>query len=245
MSRVQIDAVWKSFDQTPVLRGLCLDVAPHSATVLVGASGSGKSTLLRCINGLEMVDAGSIVLDDDLEVTSLKANLNDVRRRIGIVFQSFNLFPHLSVLDNITLAPRKVRGVSRGEAEARAHELLQQFGLGEKSQEYPDRLSGGQAQRVAIVRALAMEPELLLFDEITSALDPMLVNEVLDAVRGLRDSGYTIIMATHEIQFAREIADHACFLRDGVVWEEGTAEEVLSSPKRAETRQFLERTLPR
>lgn len=240
---LNVSQVWKSFDTVPVLRGIDLDVAPHTATVLIGASGSGKSTLLRCINGLESVDAGTIMLDGNVEVSAIDADLDTVRRRIGIVFQSFNLFPHMNVLDNVTLAPTKVLGKSRADAEDAARALLAQFGLAAKEKDYPDRLSGGQAQRVAIVRALAMEPELLLFDEITSALDPLLVGEVLDAVRELKESGFTIIMATHEISFARDVADHVCFLHNGVVHEQGTAAEVLGAPTDPVTQAFLARTL--
>lgn len=240
---LKVSGVWKSFDTTPVLRGIDLRVAPHTVTVLIGASGSGKSTLLRCINGLEMVDAGTIMLDSDVEVSSLDADLDTVRRRIGIVFQSFNLFPHMTVLDNITLAPMKVLRRSRAEARAEAHDLLVQFGLADKAADYPDRLSGGQAQRVAIVRALAMRPELLLFDEITSALDPLLVGEVLDSVRALKGEGFTIIMATHEMGFARQAADRVCFLHNGLVHEQGSAEELLGDPQDPVTREFLARHL--
>lgn len=240
---LNVSQVWKSFETVPVLRGIDLDVAPHTATVLIGASGSGKSTLLRCINGLESVDAGTIMLDGTVEISAIDADLDAVRRRIGIVFQSFNLFPHMNVLDNVTLAPTKVLGKSRADAEDAARALLAQFGLAAKEKDYPDRLSGGQAQRVAIVRALAMEPELLLFDEITSALDPLLVGEVLDAVRELKESGFTIIMATHEISFARDVADHVCFLHNGVVHEQGTAAEVLGAPTDPVTQAFLARTL--
>lgn len=240
---LNVSQVWKSFETVPVLRGIDLDVAPHTATVLIGASGSGKSTLLRCINGLESVDAGTIMLDGTVEISAIDADLDTVRRRIGIVFQSFNLFPHMNVLDNVTLAPTKVLGKSRADAEDAARALLAQFGLAAKEKDYPDRLSGGQAQRVAIVRALAMEPELLLFDEITSALDPLLVGEVLDAVRELKESGFTIIMATHEISFARDVADHVCFLHNGVVHEQGTAAEVLGAPTDPVTQAFLARTL--
>ena len=242
-SMLQVSGVWKSFDTVPVLRGIDLDVTPHTVNVLIGASGSGKSTLLRCINGLETVDAGTILLDGDVEVSALDAKLDTVRRRVGIVFQSFNLFPHMSVLDNVTLAPIKVLGRSRSNAQSAARALLEQFGLAEKAADYPDRLSGGQAQRVAIVRALAMEPELLLFDEITSALDPLLVGEVLDAVRKLKDSGFTIIMATHEITFARQVADRVSFLHNGVVHEQGSAAEVLNAPSDPVTQAFLARTL--
>jgi polar amino acid transport system ATP-binding protein len=240
---LEIAGVWKAFDGHSVLRGLDLSVARHEAVVLIGASGSGKSTLLRCINGLETVDAGCILLDGDLDVTAFNTDMDAVRRRIGIVFQSYNLFPHMSVLDNVTLSPRKV--LKRGSSESRdqAMALLQRFGLAAKADEYPDRLSGGQAQRVAIVRALAMEPELMLFEEITSALDPLLVGEVLDTVRELKMGGLTLIMATHEMGFAREVADRVCFLDAGVVLEQGTPEAVFGSPREGKTREFLSRIL--
>ncbi len=240
-SFIAVDSVWKSFDSHPVLRGISLNVAQHSATVLIGASGSGKSTLLRCINALETVDAGSIVVNEELDVTAFRADLDAIRRRIGMVFQSYNLFPHMKVLENITLGPIRVLKKSKKESEAAAMEILTRFGLEAKALDYPDRLSGGQAQRVAIVRALAMEPEIMLFDEITSALDPMLVGEVLDSVRELREGGLTIVMATHEMSFAKEIADQVCFLHDGVVWESGTAAEVFEAPQRTETKSFLQR----
>jgi polar amino acid transport system ATP-binding protein len=238
-----VDGVWKSFEDHPVLRGIEVHVEPHQVVVLIGASGSGKSTLLRCINGLEPVDAGRIVLDGDVDVTASTVDLDEVRRRVGIVFQSYNLFPHMTVLDNVTLAPRKVSGVDGNAARDEALTLLDRFGLGEKAGEYPDRLSGGQAQRVAIVRALAMQPELMLFDEITSALDPLLVGEVLDAVRELKRGGLTIVMATHEMGFAREVADLVCFLHDGVVLEQGPPEEIFGSPSQPQTRDFLARIL--
>ena len=238
-----VSSVWKSFDDHPVLRGIDLAVAPHEVVVLIGASGSGKSTLLRCINGLEPVDAGRIVIDGDVDVTAPSVDLDQVRRRVGIVFQSYNLFPHMTVLDNVTLAPRKVNGIDRGVATAQARELLERFGLAAKADEYPDRLSGGQAQRVAIVRALAMQPELMLFDEITSALDPLLVGEVLDAVRELKHGGLTIVMATHEMGFAREVADRVCFLHDGVVLEAGPPESIFNAPQQQQTRDFLHRIL--
>ncbi len=240
-SFIAVDSVWKSFDSHPVLRGISLNVAQHSATVLIGASGSGKSTLLRCINALETVDAGSIVVNEELDVTAFRADLDAIRRRIGMVFQSYNLFPHMKVLENITLGPIRVLKKSKKESEAAAMELLTRFGLEAKALDYPDRLSGGQAQRVAIVRALAMEPEIMLFDEITSALDPMLVGEVLDSVRELREGGLTIVMATHEMSFAKEIADQVCFLHEGIVWESGTAAEVFEAPQRTETKSFLQR----
>jgi polar amino acid transport system ATP-binding protein len=238
-----VSGAWKSFDEHPVLRGLDLEVDLHQAVVLIGASGSGKSTLLRCINGLETVDAGTILLDGDVEVTDPKVDLDRVRRRVGIVFQSYNLFPHMTVLDNITLSPRKVVGTSAGQAKDEAMALLTRFGLAVKAEEYPDRLSGGQAQRVAIVRALAMQPELMLFDEITSALDPLLVGEVLDAVRDLKMGGLTIVMATHEMGFAREVADSVCFLKDGIVFEQGPPEQIFNAPEKEQTREFLARVL--
>ena len=240
---LDVSGVWKSFEGHPVLRGLDLTIGHHQAVVLIGASGSGKSTLLRCINGLVMVDAGRIVLDGELDITSFDTDMDAARRRIGIVFQSYNLFPHMSVLDNVALAPRKVLGRSKAESIDAARALLARFGLEAKADEYPDRLSGGQAQRVAIVRALAMEPELMLFDEITSALDPLLVGEVLEAVRELKESGLTLLMATHEMGFAREVADKVCFLKDGIVLEQGTPEVIFSAPQREETREFLARVL--
>ena len=245
MTRVMlsVESVWKAFGAESVLRGIDLDVHEHQVVVLIGASGSGKSTLLKCINGLEPVDAGRILLDGDLDVTAFRTDLDAVRRRVGIVFQAYNLFPHMTVLDNITLGQRKVLGRSRGEAEERARRLLARFGLEEKVEEYPDRLSGGQQQRVAIVRAVAMSPEILLFDEITSALDPMLVGEVLDAVRELKEEGLTIVMATHEMGFAREAADRVCFLDAGVVLEQGTPGEVLVDPMEQRTREYLARFL--
>jgi polar amino acid transport system ATP-binding protein len=240
---LSVEAVWKSFGSESVLRGIDLNVHEHQVVVLIGASGSGKSTLLKCINGLEPVDAGRILLDEGLDVTAFKTNLDAVRRRVGIVFQAYNLFPHMTVLDNITLGQRKVLGRSRQESEDRARRLLARFGLEEKAGEYPDRLSGGQQQRVAIVRAVAMSPEILLFDEITSALDPLLVGEVLDAVRELKEEGLTIVMATHEMGFAREAADRVCFLDGGVVLEEGTPEQVLVAPHEQRTREYLARFL--
>ena len=240
---LSVEAVWKSFGSESVLRGIDLNVHEHQVVVLIGASGSGKSTLLKCINGLEPVDAGRILLDEGLDVTAFKTNLDAVRRRVGIVFQAYNLFPHMTVLDNITLGQRKVLGRSRQESEDRARRLLARFGLEEKAGEYPDRLSGGQQQRVAIVRAVAMSPEILLFDEITSALDPLLVGEVLDAVRELKEEGLTLVMATHEMGFAREAADRVCFLDGGVVLEEGTPEQVLVAPHEQRTREYLARFL--
>ena len=238
---LEVLGVWKGFDEHSVLRGIDLEVSRHEAVVLIGASGSGKSTLLRCINGLESVDAGTIMLDGTIDVTSFDTDLDTVRRRVGIVFQSYNLFPHMTVLENVALAPRKVLGRGRSESEAQARILLARFGLEPKAGEYPDRLSGGQAQRVAIVRALAMEPELMLFDEITSALDPLLVGEVLDAVRELKAGGLTLIMATHEMNFAKDVADRVCFLHDGVVLEQGTPQAVFGDPQQPQTKQFLSR----
>ena len=226
-----------------MLRGLDLDVHLHQAVVLIGASGSGKSTLLRCINGLETVDAGTITLDGDVTVTDPNVDLDKVRRRVGIVFQSYNLFPHMTVIDNVTLSPRKVAKIPVAQARVEAMDLLERLGLAAKADEYPDRLSGGQAQRVAIARALAMQPELMLFDEITSALDPLLVGEVLDAVRELKLGGLTIVMATHEMGFAREVADRVCFLHEGIVLEQGPPEQVFAAPEHAQTRDFLARVL--
>ena len=240
---LSVESVWKAFGAESVLRGINLDVMRHEVVVLIGASGSGKSTLLRCINGLESVDAGRIMLDGDLDVTAFRTDLDAVRRRVGIVFQAYNLFPHMTVLDNVTLGQRKVLRRSRAEAEERARGLLARFGLADKAGEYPDRLSGGQQQRVAIVRAVAMSPEILLFDEITSALDPLLVGEVLDAVRELKEEGLTIVMATHEMSFAREAADRVCFLDDGVVLEEGPPAQVLGTPDKQRTREYLARFL--
>ena len=240
---LDVTGVWKSFDEHPVLRGIDVRVEQHQAVVLIGASGSGKSTLLRCINGLETVDAGRIVLDGDVEVTDPDIDLDKVRRRVGIVFQSYNLFPHMTVLDNVMLAPRKVLKTDAATARDEALVLLERFGLAAKAGDYPDRLSGGQAQRVAIVRALAMQPELMLFDEITSALDPLLVGEVLDSVRELKLGGLTIVMATHEMGFAREVADKVCFLQDGVVREQGPPDAIFSDPQERQTKEFLARVL--
>ena len=215
-----------------MLRGIDLALAEHEVVCLIGASGSGKSTLLRCVNLLEPIDAGRIVVRGE-EITARGVDVNDVRRGIGIVFQSFNLFPHMSVLDNITLGPRKALGLSKADAEARADELLARFGLADKRDEYPDRLSGGQQQRVAIVRALAMQPGLLLLDEVTSALDPELVAEVLAVIRELASEGMTMLIATHEMGFARDVAHRVCFLDAGVILEEGTPERDLRRAARA------------
>jgi polar amino acid transport system ATP-binding protein len=239
---LRIEGLHKSFGKLEVLRGIDLTVAEHEVVCMIGASGSGKSTLLRCINLLEPIDAGRIEVEGR-EITGAGVHVDRVRRGIGIVFQSFNLFPHLRVLDNITLAPRKVLGRSRSEAEEAARALLRRFGLEEKALDYPDRLSGGQQQRVAIVRALAMQPDLLLLDEITSALDPELVAEVLDVVRELATGGMTMVIATHEMSFAREVADRVCFLDDGRILEEGPPAQLFAEPREARTRQFLQRVI--
>ncbi len=234
--------VVKHFGSLEVLRGIDLDVAEHEVIALIGASGSGKSTLLRCINLLETVTDGVIRLDGR-DITDPRVDPDEVRRRIGIVFQSYNLFPHMTVLDNVTLAPRKVHGVARRGAESRARELLARVGLADKADEYPDRLSGGQQQRTAIARALAYDPRLLLLDEVTSALDPELVGEVLELVRELKQQGMTIVMATHEMSFAREVADRVAFLDDGLVLEIGPPKQVLGDPVQPRTRQFLARII--
>jgi len=237
-----LEGVHKSFDKVEVLRGIDLAVDEHGVVCLIGASGSGKSTLLRCVNLLEPVDAGRIVLHGE-EITAPGVDVNRVRRGIGIVFQAYNLFPHMSVLANVTLAPRKTLGVGREQAEADARQLLTRFGLSDKAGEYPDRLSGGQQQRAAIVRALAMRPSLLLLDEVTSALDPELVGEVLDVIRELAEGGMTMVIATHEMSFAREIAGRVCFLDEGVILEQGPPEQIFSSPEAPRTRQFLDRII--
>jgi polar amino acid transport system ATP-binding protein len=239
---LRIRGLHKAFGSLEVLRGIDLDVAEHEVVCLIGASGSGKSTLLRCINLLEPVDEGSITIEGD-EITALGVDVDRIRRRIGIVFQAFNLFPHMRVLDNVTLGPRQVLGTPRATAEADAIALLQRFGLGDKVREYPDRLSGGQQQRVAIVRAMAMRPDVLLLDEITSALDPELVAEVLDVIRELAANGMTMVIATHEMTFAREIATRVCFLDGGVVLEEGPPDQLFGDPREARTRQFLQRII--
>jgi polar amino acid transport system ATP-binding protein len=235
-----IEGLHKSFGKLEVLRGIDLAVAEHEVICLIGASGSGKSTLLRCINLLEPIDAGRIVVEGQ-EITARKVDLNRIRRRIGIVFQSFNLFPHMSVLDNVTLGPRKALKMKPAEAEERARSLLRRFGLEEKAADFPDRLSGGQQQRVAIVRALAMEPSLLLLDEVTSALDPELVAEVLNVIRELAAGGMTMLIATHEMSFARDIADRVCFLDAGRILEDGPPEQIFGAPREERTRQFLRR----
>ena len=240
MALIEVRDVVKNYGAVPVLRGINLTVEEHQAVCLIGPSGCGKSTLLRCINGLEPISGGDIRLHGD-RVSGAGVDVNALRRDVGIVFQSFNLFPHMTVLDNVTLAPMKVLGHARDEAEARALALLKRIGLDHKAKDYPDRLSGGQQQRVAIVRALAMEPIVLLLDEITSALDPELVSEVLNIVRDLIRDGMTMILATHEMGFAREVASKVCFLYEGVVHEEGPPEKMFAAPKRERTRVFLNR----
>jgi polar amino acid transport system ATP-binding protein len=242
MSALELHDVHKSFGANEVLKGIDLDVAEHEVVCLIGASGSGKSTLLRCINLLEPIDRGRIVVNGE-EITSRGVDVNRMRRQIGIVFQAFNLFPHMSVLRNVTLAPRRALGLSRPEAEKRALALLDRFGLSEKRDDYPDRLSGGQQQRVAIVRALAMRPQLMLLDEVTSALDPELVAEVLAVIRELADGGMTMVIATHEMSFARDIADRICFLHAGSILEQGPPDQVLTSPREPRTQQFLQRII--
>jgi polar amino acid transport system ATP-binding protein len=237
---LRVEDVHKSFGKLEVLRGIDLVLAEHEVVCLIGASGSGKSTLLRCVNLLEPIDAGRIVVGGE-EITARGVDVNRVRRGIGIVFQSFNLFPHMTVRENVTLAPRKARGLSRAAADAEATRLLDRFGLADKRDEYPDRLSGGQQQRVAIVRALAMEPRLLLLDEITSALDPELVAEVLDVIRELAAGGMTMLIATHEMGFARDVAHRVCFLDAGRILEEGPPEQLFEAPCEERTRQFLQR----
>jgi polar amino acid transport system ATP-binding protein len=237
-----VDGVHKSFGHVEVLRGVDLALEDHEVVCLIGASGSGKSTLLRCVNLLEPIDAGRIVVEGQ-EITARGVDVNRVRRRIGIVFQAYNLFPHMSVLRNVTLAPRLALGRTRAEAEAEATALLERFGLAEKRNDYPDSLSGGQQQRVAIVRALAMQPDLMLLDEVTSALDPELVAEVLQVIRELAAAGMTMLIATHEMSFARDIADRVCFLDAGVILEQGPPEQILSEPREPRTQQFLQRII--
>ncbi len=232
--------IHKSFGEIEVLKGIDLAVGEHEVICLIGASGSGKSTLLRCINLVESVDAGRItVLGRD--ITARGVDVNDVRRQVGIVFQSFNLFPHMTVRQNVTLAPRKVLRESREESETQARDLLARFGLSDKAEEYPDRLSGGQQQRVAIVRALAMKPDIMLLDEVTSALDPELVAEVLDVIRELAAGGMTMLIATHEMGFARDIATRVVFLDAGVILEQGPPDQIFGAPEQERTKQFLQR----
>jgi len=239
---VRIEELQKSFDDLEVLKGIDLVVQKHEVICLIGASGSGKSTLLRCIDLLEPIDAGRILIDG-INITARGTDQDAVRRRIGIVFQSFNLFPHMTVLQNVALAPVKVLKQSRDQAEERSRELLERFGLADKADEYPERLSGGQQQRVAIVRALAMDPDVLLLDEITSALDPELVAEVLDVIRELAAQGMTMVIATHEMAFARDVAHRVCFLDDGRILEEGPPDRIFSEPTNERTRRFLDRII--
>jgi polar amino acid transport system ATP-binding protein len=239
---LELVGVRKSFGEEVVLRDVGLVVPEHSVTVLIGASGSGKSTLLRCVNLLERIDDGQVFFDG-VDISDPRVDVDDVRTRMGIVFQAFNLFPHMTVLDNVSLAPRKVLGVPRAKAEADARGLLARFGLEEKAAEYPDRLSGGQQQRAAIVRALAMEPDLLLLDEVTSALDPELVAEVLGVIRELARGGMTMVIATHEMGFARDIASRVCFLDGGRILEEGPPDRIFRHPTEERTRRFLQRVI--
>jgi polar amino acid transport system ATP-binding protein len=239
---LRIEGVHKSFGRLEVLRGVDLSLATHEVVALIGASGSGKSTLLRCVNLLDRVDQGRIFLDG-LEVTARGIDVNVVRRRVGIVFQSFNLFPHMTVLRNITLGPMEALGQERGTAERAADELLRRFALHDKRDEYPDRLSGGQQQRVAIVRALAMNPDILLLDEVTSALDPELIAEVLEVIRELAGMGMTMILATHEMGFARDIAGRVAFLDQGVILEDGPPDRMFSEPEHPRTKRFLQRII--
>lgn len=241
-NKVSVRAVEKAFEGKIVLRGVDLDVAPHEVVCLIGSSGSGKSTLLKCINLLVSIDGGEILLDGE-SITAQGINPNTVRQKMGIVFQSFNLFPHMTVVQNITLGPTKVHGADKNDARMQAEDLLDRFGLLDKADEYPDRLSGGQQQRVAVVRALAAKPELMLFDEVTSALDPELVAEVLAVIRGLKEDGMTMIIATHEMGFARDVADKVCFLDDGVFLETGTPQDIFRNPSKPRTQQFLQRIM--
>ncbi|MBU6347405.1 MAG: amino acid ABC transporter ATP-binding protein [Actinomycetales bacterium] len=240
MNVLEVKKLRKSFGSEVVLSDISLVVPEHTATVLIGASGSGKSTLLRCINLLDQIDDGQIILNGR-EISDPLVDVDLVRQDIGMIFQSFNLFPHLTVLQNITLAPIKVHGKSRSEANDLALNLLKRFDLSGKADQYPDRLSGGQQQRVAIIRSIAVQPRLLLLDEVTSALDPVLVNEVLAIVRDLKQDGMTMVLATHEMGFATQVADEVCFLRGGQIVERGPASQVINSPKESATREFLQR----
>ena len=239
---LQLERVHKSFGKLEVLRGVSMELASHEVVAMIGPSGSGKSTLLRCINLLERIDDGRIVIDGE-DVAAPGVDENRVRSGIGIVFQAFNLFPHMTVLRNVCLGPIEALGVGREEAEQEAHRLLRRFGLLDKQWDYPDRLSGGQQQRVAIIRALAMKPKLMLLDEVTSALDPELVAEVLDVIRELAEGGMTMLIATHEMGFARDIANRVCFLDQGVIAEEGPPEEIFSRPTNPRTQRFLQRLI--
>ena len=240
MNVLEVKNLRKSFEDHLVLNDLSLNVPDHTATVLIGASGSGKSTLLRCINLLDTIDDGSIYLDGK-EISDPKVNVDEVRKSLGMVFQSFNLFPHMSVLDNITLSPIRVHKMSKDQARDEAMTLLRRFDLADKADQYPDRLSGGQQQRVAIIRSIAVKPRLLLLDEVTSALDPVLVNEVLSIVRDLKSDGMAMVLATHEMGFATQVADEVCFLKDGNIIERGPASQVISAPQEVETKDFLRR----
>jgi len=240
MNVLEVKNLRKSFEDNIVLNDLSLTVPDHTATVLIGASGSGKSTLLRCINLLDTIDDGSIYLDGK-EISDPEINVDEVRKGLGMVFQSFNLFPHMSVLDNITLSPIRVHKVSKAQARDEAMTLLRRFDLADKADQYPDRLSGGQQQRVAIIRSIAVKPRLLLLDEVTSALDPVLVNEVLSIVRDLKADGMAMVLATHEMGFATQVADEVCFLKDGNIIERGPASQVISAPQQDETKDFLRR----
>jgi len=242
MAFLELIDVHKHFGPVHVLRGVNLSVEEHQVVCLIGPSGCGKSTLLRCINQLESIQGGEIRLMND-RVSGPGVDVNRLRQQVGIVFQSFNLFPHMSVLENVTLAPLKVLGLSRSEAEDKAMQLLKRIGMDPKAKDYPDRLSGGQQQRVAIVRALAMEPKVMLLDEITSALDPELVSEVLNIVRDLAKQGMTMLLATHEMGFAREVSSKVCFLHEGVVHEEGPPEQIFGAPRNERTRGFLKRII--
>ena len=237
---LRLEKVRKSFGSETVLEDITFTVPEHTATVFIGASGSGKSTLLRCINLLDQIDDGQILLDGD-DISAADIDPDEVRKKLGMVFQSFNLFPHMTVLENVILAPTKVQGVAKEVATEEALSLLQRFGLKEKADQYPDRLSGGQQQRVAIIRSLARHPRLLLLDEITSALDPVLVNEVLSTVRELKNEGMTMVLATHEMGFAKQVADEVCYLHDGRILEWGTPGAILENPDRPETQEFLRR----
>jgi polar amino acid transport system ATP-binding protein len=239
---IRLQGLRKSFGSLEVLSGIDLKIDDHEVVCLIGASGSGKSTLLRCINLLEPIDAGRIWIEGE-EVTVEGIDVNAVRRRIGIVFQAFNLFPHMTVRRNVTLAQEKALGRSRGDADVRAVEMLERFGLGDKRDDYPDRLSGGQQQRVAIVRALAMDPDIMLLDEVTSALDPVLVAEVLDVIRELAAGGMTMVIATHEMGFARDVANRVSFLADGRILEEGAPQQMFREPREESTRRFLDRII--
>ena len=240
MNVLEVKNLRKSFEDHLVINDLSLTVPDHTATVLIGSSGSGKSTLLRCINLLDTIDDGSIYLDGK-EISDPEINVDEVRKNLGMVFQSFNLFPHMSVLDNITLSPIRVHKVSKTQARDEAMTLLRRFDLADKADQFPDRLSGGQQQRVAIIRSIAVKPRLLLLDEVTSALDPVLVNEVLSIVRDLKSDGMAMVLATHEMGFATQVADEVCFLKDGNIVERGPASQVISAPQEAETKDFLRR----